>query len=79
MQLGCSRYKRSLHRLRQTQSSLFNSSPDCNFLALQIEEVVNASRAAQALVEEAHREIELSGIRPNMQLASLYAKLPLSI
>ena len=46
---------------------------------MQIEEVVNATRAAQALVEEAHREIELSGIQPVMQLASLDAKIPLSM
>ena len=40
---------------------------------------MNATRAAQALVEEAHREIEMSGIRPVMQLASLDAKIPLSM
>ena len=38
-----------------------------------------ATRAAQALVEQAHREIELSGIRPVLRLASLDAKIPLSL
>ncbi len=46
---------------------------------MQIEEVVTATKAAQALVEEAHREIELSGIQPVLRLASLDAKIPLSM
>ena len=46
---------------------------------MQVEDVVAATRAAQALVEEAHREIELSGIRPVLRLASLDAKIPLSL
>lgn len=46
---------------------------------VQIENVVTATRAAQALVEEAHREIEMSGIRPVLRLASLDAKIPLSL
>jgi len=41
--------------------------------------VVTATKAAQALVEEAHREIELSGIQPVLRLASLDAKIPLSM
>ena len=45
---------------------------------MQMDNVVTATRAAQALVEEAHREIELSGIRPVLRLASLDAKIPLS-
>ena len=48
-------------------------------LLLQIEDAVTATIAAQALVEEAHREIELSGIRPVLRLASLDAKIPLSM
>ena len=48
-------------------------------LLLQIEDVVTATKAAQALVEEAHREIELSGIQPVLRLASLDAKIPLSL
>ncbi len=41
--------------------------------------MVTATKAAQALVEEAHREIELSGIHPVLRLASLDAKIPLSM
>lgn len=41
--------------------------------------MVTATKAAQALVEEAHREIELSGIQPVLRLASLDAKIPLSM
>ena len=48
---------------------LLQRCSDCPSPALQIEEVE----------EEAHREIELSGIRPVMQLASLDAKIPLSM
>lgn len=48
-------------------------------LLLQIEDVVTATKAAQALVEKAHREIELSGIRPVLRLASLDTKIPLSL
>ena len=51
----------------------------CHVLLLQIEDVVTATKAAQALVEEAHREIELSGIQPVLRLASLDAKIPLSL
>lgn len=50
-----------------------------NRTLLQIQEVVTATKAAQALVEEAHREIELSGIQPVLRLASLDAKIPLSM
>ena len=46
---------------------------------VQIEEVITATKAAQALVEEAHQEIELSGIQPVLRLASLDAKIPLSM
>ena len=46
---------------------------------MQMQNVVTATRAAQALVEEAHREIELSGIRPVLRLASLDAKISLSL
>ncbi|DBA74000.1 hypothetical protein WJX77_000667 [Trebouxia sp. C0004] len=45
----------------------------------QIQDVVTATKAAQALVEAAHREIELSGIQPVLRLASLDAKIPLSM
>ncbi len=44
-----------------------------------MQDVVTATKAAQALVEEAHREIELSGIQPVLRLASLDAKIPLSM
>ena len=40
---------------------------------------MTATKVAQALVEEAHREIELSGIQPVLRLASLDAKIPLSM
>lgn len=46
---------------------------------IQREDVLSATRAAQALVEEAHREIEMSGIRPVYRLASLDTKIPLSL
>lgn len=46
---------------------------------MQTDDVVTATRAAQALVEEAHREIEMSGIWPVLRLASLDAKIPLSL
>lgn len=48
-------------------------------LVSQIDEVVKATKAAQVLVEEAHREIMISGIRPVLRLASLDAKIPLSM
>ncbi len=41
--------------------------------------MVTATKAAQALVEEAHREIELSGIQPVLRLAFLDTKIPLSM
>lgn len=48
-------------------------------LLMQKDDVLSATRAAQALVEEAHREIQMSGIRPVYRLASLDTKIPLSL
>ena len=77
------------HRLCRSQIMYNRPCMDClckacllclsSGLAAQIEDVVAATKAAQALVEEAHWEIQMSGIRPVLRLASLDAKIPLSL
>lgn len=46
---------------------------------MQFDDILNATKAAQELVEKAHKEIELSGIQPVISLAALDAVTPLSM
>lgn len=50
-----------------------------NLHVLQFDDILHATKAAQALVEQAHKEIELSGIQPVLSLAALDAQIPLSM
>lgn len=47
--------------------------------SLQFDDILNATKAAQALVEKAHKEIERSHIQPVLSLAALDAQIPLSM
>lgn len=46
---------------------------------MQLDDILNATKAAQVLVERAHKEIEQSNIQPVLSLAALDAEIPLSM